>query len=73
MAEDPAPAPARVISQPLIAGIVASLVGFSTTFALILAGFRSVGATSEQASSGLLVLCLGMAVTSVALGPRTGR
>lgn len=48
--------------------MVASVVGFSSTFALILAGFRAVGATSDQASSGLLVLCLGMAVLSVALG-----
>lgn len=56
--------------QPIIAGAVAALVGFSSTFALVLGGFRAVGATDAQASSGLLVLCLGMAATSVALGVR---
>ena len=41
-----------------MAGIVTALVGFTSTFALVLAGLRAVGANAQQASGGLLALCL---------------
>jgi len=56
--------------QPVLAGVVASLVGFASTFALVLAGLRAVGAGEEQAASGLFVLCLTMGVVAIALGLR---
>jgi benzoate membrane transport protein len=56
--------------QPILAGFVASLVGFASTFALVLAGLRAVGADEEQAASGLVVLCLTMGVVAIALGLR---
>ena len=56
--------------QPILAGAVASLVGFASTFALVLAGLRAVGADEEQAASGLVALCLVMGVVAIALGVR---
>ena len=57
-------------SQPIIAGVVASLVGFASTFALVLAGLRAVGASEAEAASGLATLCFTMAVVAVWLGVR---
>jgi benzoate membrane transport protein len=56
--------------QPILAGVVASVVGFASTFALVLAGLRAVGADEEQAASGLVALCLVMGVVGIALGLR---
>lgn len=44
--------------RPVIAGIVAALVGFTSSFAVVLAGLRAVGASPAEAASGLLVLSL---------------
>jgi benzoate membrane transport protein len=64
-------APARTgPAQPAIAGVVAALVGFAGSFAIVLAGLHAVGASDAQASSGLLVLSLGMGVTGAALSYR---
>jgi benzoate membrane transport protein len=57
-------------AQPAIAGMVAALVGFAGSFAIVLAGLHAVGASDAQASSGLLVLSLGMGVTGAALSHR---
>ena len=67
---DPPAAPVSP-AQPLIAGLVAALIGFAGTFALVLAGLRSVGATEYEASSGLLVLTISMGLLSIALSLRT--
>ncbi|MCB7136144.1 benzoate/H(+) symporter BenE family transporter [Cellulosimicrobium marinum] len=45
-------------TQPVLAGLVTALVGFTSSFAVVLAGLRAVGATPEQAASGLLALCV---------------
>ncbi|MHA7167684.1 benzoate/H(+) symporter BenE family transporter [Arthrobacter bambusae] len=50
--------PSRQLSRPLVAGVVTALVGFTSSFAVVLAGLRAVGATQEQAASGLLALTL---------------
>jgi benzoate membrane transport protein len=57
-------------AQPAIAGLVAALVGFAGSFAIVLAGLHAVGAGDAQASSGLLVLSLGMGVTGATLSYR---
>lgn len=57
--------------QPALAGIVAALVGFASSFAIVLAGLRAVGADHAQASCGLLVLCVAMGLTAVVLCWRT--
>ncbi|MGY3553530.1 benzoate membrane transport protein [Williamsia sp. R60] len=48
--------------QPMIAGVVTALVGFTSSFAVVLTGLRAVGASSEQAASGLFALCLVMSI-----------
>lgn len=50
---------------PVLAGIITAVVGFSSSFVVVLAGLTAMGATREQAASGLATLCvtqsLGMA------------
>src|ERR1700712_1977256 len=53
------------IGPAVIAGIVTAVVGFTSSFAVVLAGLRAVGATTDQAASGLLMLCLTMGTGSV--------
>jgi len=48
--------------QPVLAGLVTALVGFTSSFAVVLAGLRAVGATPAQAASGLLALCVTQAL-----------
>ena len=52
------------------AGIVTALVGFTSSFAVVLTGLRAVGATPEQAASGLLALCVTMGVACIVLSSR---
>ena len=44
--------------QPVSAGIIAALVGYTSSFAVVLTGLTAVGATPSQAASGLLALCV---------------
>jgi benzoate membrane transport protein len=50
-------------SQPFLAGLLTALVGFTSSFAVVLAGLRAVGASPAEAASGLLAVC-----TTQALG-----
>lgn len=52
----------RDLQQPISAGIIATLVGYTSSFAVVLTGLAAVGATPRQAASGLLALCLTQAV-----------
>ncbi|WP_433530840.1 benzoate/H(+) symporter BenE family transporter [Micromonospora sp. CA-263727] len=56
--------------QPVLAGVVTALVGFASSFTVVLAGLRAVGATEAQAASGLLVLCVACGLCAVWLGLR---
>lgn len=57
------PGPARRgLLAPVSAGVVAAVVGSSSSLVVVLAGLRAVGATPEQAASGLVALCLAMSV-----------
>jgi len=58
------------LQQPISAGIVAVLVGYTSSFAVVLTGLRAVGATPGQAASGLLALCLTQAVGMLWLSRR---
>ena len=49
----------------VLAGVVCGLVGFTSSFAVVLTGLQAVGASAEQAASGLLVLCVTMGVGCV--------
>ncbi|AGP30430.1 benzoate/H(+) symporter BenE family transporter [Corynebacterium terpenotabidum] len=52
------------------AGIVTALVGFTSSFVVILTGLHAVGATDGQASSGLLGLCLVVGASTLWLALR---
>ena len=62
--------PAASLARPLIAGVITALVGFTSTFAVVLTGLRAVGATPEQAASGLLAITLVVGVGCVLLAGR---
>ena len=47
-----------------------ALVGFTSSFAVVLTGLRAVGATPEQAASGLLALCLALGLACIVLAWR---
>ncbi|MEV2272052.1 benzoate/H(+) symporter BenE family transporter [Nonomuraea africana] len=57
-------------TRPIVAGVVTALVGFASSFTVVLAGLRGVGADDLQAASGLLVLCVAVGVVSITLGLR---
>ncbi|HEY9011130.1 MAG TPA: benzoate/H(+) symporter BenE family transporter, partial [Devosia sp.] len=57
--------------QPVLAGLLAALVGYASTFALVLAGLGAVGASPAQAASGLFALCLAQVVLNVVGAWRT--
>ena len=50
-----------------MAGILASLVGFASTFTVVLAGLSAVGASPAEAGSGLLSVSLAAGLLSIAL------
>ena len=64
-----AAAPVSLV-RPLVAGMVTALVGFTSTFAVVLTGLRSVGATPAQAASGLLAITLVVGVGCIILAWR---
>ncbi|MBO9534421.1 MAG: benzoate/H(+) symporter BenE family transporter [Solirubrobacteraceae bacterium] len=49
-------------STPVIAGVVTAIVGFSSAFVVVLAGLTAVGASDDQAASGLLTVCVTQAL-----------
>ncbi|GAA4406123.1 benzoate/H(+) symporter BenE family transporter [Tsukamurella soli] len=58
------------IGVPIGAGIVCALVGFTSSFAVVLAGLRAVGADAAQATSGLIAVGLAMGVAALLLSWR---
>lgn len=54
----------------MLAGIVTALVGFTSSFAVVLTGLGAVGATPVEAASGLLALCLTMGLACIVLAWR---
>lgn len=54
----------------VVAGTVAAVVGFTSSFAVVLAGLRAAGATPSQAASGLLALSVLMGVACIGLSAR---
>jgi benzoate membrane transport protein len=58
------------IAQPLGAGAVTALVGFTSSFAVVLSGLRAVGASPAQAASGLLILCFTQGIGILLLSVR---
>lgn len=53
---------------PILAGLLASVVGYGSSFAIVLQGLIGVGATPAQAESGLLALGTMMGLAAVGFG-----
>lgn len=50
------------LQQPVSAGIIAMIVGYTSSFAVVLTGLSAVGADRHEAASGLLALCVTQAI-----------
>lgn len=55
----------------VLAGVITAVVGFTSSFAVVLTGLTSVGASAGEAASGLLVLSLTMGLGTIAFSWRT--
>lgn len=58
------------LARPIVAGVVTALVGFTSTFAVVLTGLREVGASPAQAASGLLAITLVVGIGCIVLAWR---
>ncbi|UPL10268.1 benzoate/H(+) symporter BenE family transporter [Microbacterium sufflavum] len=58
------------LSRPILAGVVTALVGFTSSFAVVLAGLDAMGATAAEAASGLLAVTVTMGIACVVLAWR---
>lgn len=59
------------LSLPAIGtGLLAAIVGYTGSFAVVLQGLRSAGATEAQATSGLIALSVGMGISGIYLALR---
>ncbi|RCK69071.1 benzoate transporter [Desertihabitans brevis] len=68
----PGPASTRAARlRPVSAGIVSALVGFTSSFVVVLSGLAGVGADPDQAASGLLAASVTMGLGSIVLAWRT--
>ena len=57
--------------QATFMGLLAAFVGFASSFAVVLHGFTGVGATTAQASSGLMALSVAMGLCGIVLSIAT--
>ena len=55
------------VLRPVTAGVVSGLVGFTSAFVVVLSGLAGVGATPDQAASGLLAVSVTMGLASILL------
>ena len=53
--------------QALVAGVLAAVVGYASSLAVVLQGLRAVGASQAEAASGLLALSLAMGLCAIYL------
>lgn len=58
-------------SSALFMGVVAALVGFASSFAIVLQGFISMGATPAQAASGLMAIAVTKGIAAIIMSART--
>ena len=63
--------PTESIARPITAGIVTALVGFTSAFVVVLTGLDAVGATPDQAASGLLAVSVTMGLATIVLALTT--
>lgn len=56
--------------QPVIAGVLAAIVGYASTFTLVLAALAAAGASPAQAGSGLFSVCLAIGLLNIVVAWR---
>ncbi|WP_200913665.1 MULTISPECIES: benzoate/H(+) symporter BenE family transporter [unclassified Devosia] len=56
--------------QPIMAGALAAVVGYASTFTVVLAALTAGGATPQQAGSGLFSVCLALGVLNMVVAWR---
>jgi benzoate membrane transport protein len=61
----------EAVVRPVSAGVVSALVGFTSAFVIVLSGLAGVGASPEQASSGLLAVSVAMGLSCIVLAAGT--
>ncbi len=57
-------------AQPIIAGVLAAIVGYASTFTLMLAALTAAGASPEQAGSGLFSICIAIGILNIVVAWR---
>ena len=60
----------REYFQPIMAGALAAVVGYASTFTLVLAALTAAGASSQQAGSGLMSVCIALGILNIAVSAR---
>lgn len=68
--ESSATIPRREAVQPVIAGVLAAIVGYASTFTLVLAALAAAGASPAQAGSGLFSVCLAIGLLNIVVAWR---
>jgi benzoate membrane transport protein len=53
------------VAQPILAGVLAAVVGYASSFTLVLGGLTHTGASQPEAASGLFGMCLALALLNV--------
>jgi benzoate membrane transport protein len=66
-ATPPAPPGIAGLVPPIFAGIIAAIIGFGSSFAIVVGGVTAVGATPAEATSGLMAVSLVMGVLGILL------
>lgn len=66
-AAETAPASSGGLAQAIATGLLITVVGFGSSFAVVVHGLSAMGATPAEAAGGLMVLSLAMGVLSIAL------
>ncbi len=57
-------------AQPVMAGVLAAVVGYASTFTLILAALTAAGASPQQAGSGLFSICIAIGLLNIVVAWR---
>lgn len=55
----------RELLQPVMAGALAAVVGYASTFTLVLAALTAAGASPQQAGSGLMSVCIAIGILNI--------
>ena len=60
----------RELLQPMMAGALAAIVGYASTFTLVLAALTAAGASPQQAGSGLMSVCIAIGILNIVVSVR---